>query len=90
MEREDGIAPPALLNRPSHSQWETPYWDAFNRLSSSRQWTAGGPASIPMSEIQAYFEMFAIEDPEDREEYLHIIQALDSVYLDHAAKQVKK
>jgi len=81
--------PPALLNRPFPAEWETSYWEAFNRLSSSRQWTMGGPAAIPMSEMLAYFNMYGIDDATERDEYLFVLQELDAEYLDHASKKVK-
>lgn len=90
IEEDTGETPPALLARPILSQFEQPYMDAFNILSGSRQWTMGGPAAIPFSEIAAYLEFNHIDDPDEREEYITMIRSLDAEYLKISAAKVKK
>lgn len=50
----------------------------------------GGPASIPISEIAAYFDIYQIDDITERDDYIHVIQALDGEYLDYMASQRPK
>ncbi|HWM89403.1 MAG TPA: hypothetical protein VN493_01405 [Thermoanaerobaculia bacterium] len=56
-----------------------PVWEAFVLLSPSRNmgWGAG---AIPLTEVRAYCEMFEIE-PEEREDLLYLLRALDEEYL---------
>jgi hypothetical protein len=90
VEDQTGEKPRALLNRPRLSQWEQAYYEAYERLMGSRQWTFGGAAGIPVSEIVAYFELQGIVDDDERAEYMSVIQALDAEYLKwHKEKHVK-
>ena len=76
---EEGKPTPALENRPELYPDLVPVWEAFVLLSPSRNvgWGAG---AIPLSEVRAYCEMFEIP-PEDREELLYLLRALDEEYL---------
>lgn len=82
--------PPALKNKPEPDKWALIYWDAYNKLASSRQWTMGGPAAIAFSEIKAYFDLYQITDLDEVDEYLFVIQKLDAFYLDYSAKKRDK
>ncbi len=81
IQEQTGETPPALASRPQLSQFEQPYFDAYQTVSASRNWTAAGPAAIPLSEIVAYFDIYEINDPEERDDYIAMIRHLDSVYL---------
>ena len=85
-----GNMPPALLNKPDVSQFEQPFYDAFNTLSGSRHWTMAGPAPIPLSEILAYLKIQNIDDIEERDEYVSLVRALDAEYLDIIQKRTTK
>jgi hypothetical protein len=89
IEKSSGETPPALLNRPILSQFEQPYYIAFQVLSESRRWTPGGPAMIPLSEIYAYFKIYEIKDLDEREEYLIYINRLDLMYVKSINKRNK-
>lgn len=54
-------------------------WEAFNFLSSSRN-VGFSLGAIPLSEIKAYCEMFAIVG-EEREDFLVLLRALDDEYM---------
>ena len=86
---DGGVLPPALANRPQLSTFHQPYYDAFQYLNGSRQWTMGGPSAIPFSEIVAYLTINSINDAEEREEFIMYIQALDNAYLEYNHKKVK-
>ena len=50
---------------------------AWMRLAPSRQSLLGGAGVTPLSEISAYFDIYGITDPEDRDEFVFFIQQLD-------------
>ena len=84
---QTGQTPKALLNRPSLSQFEQPYYEAFQKLSSSRAWTMAGPAPIPFSEIVTYLKFEGITDKDEQDEYVAMIREIDTAFLDHANKK---
>jgi hypothetical protein len=79
--QQQGVEPFALKNKPKLVPWAVEYYRAFHTLSSSRPMGMGGVGPIPISEVLAYFEVFEVRDPDERETYVTMIQALDSVYL---------
>lgn len=89
LEQKTGETPPALLSQPILTQFEQPYFDAFQKLSGSRTWTIGGPAPIPLSEINAYFGLYGIDDEDERDTHIQIIRFLDAHYLDYVQKKGK-
>ncbi|WP_370193296.1 MULTISPECIES: hypothetical protein [Aurantimonas] len=46
----------------------------------------GYEGPIPLSEILAYCQMFGIDDPDDRADFLRTIRAMDAVYLEERQK----
>lgn len=64
----------------------TDYYKAFQVLSASRPIGMGAVGAIPLSEIAAYLALFGVYDYEERDAYVTMIQALDSVYLQHVNK----
>lgn len=81
-----GIEPEALRNKPRLKPWVAEYYRAFQVLSSSRMIGMGGASAIPISEIVAYFALCEVRDPDEREAYVKMIQALDSAYLQKVNK----
>ena len=65
------------------------YYRAFHVLSASRQLGMGVVGPIALSEILAYFVMYEVSDYEERETYVTMIQALDSVYLSQMNKSAE-
>jgi hypothetical protein len=78
---------PALLNRPTLTMWQRYFWEAYQTISSSRNFHSAGIASIPLTEIFTYFQIYNIRDLEMRDLYLQHIQTLDNTYLEHANKK---
>lgn len=77
---------PALERRPDIPGRLVESWRAFNALSRSRPMvaTASGavlPRGILVSEILAYCTMFGVDDPDDRDDFVACITALDDEYL---------
>ena len=78
----------ALSDKPKYDftvQW---YLDAFSSLSMSRQ-MGMGLGYIPFSEIAKYAEIIGhIED--DVQDFIQIVQAMDSAYLSEVNKNSNK
>jgi len=81
IEAKTGETPKALKDRPSPTQFSIDYWKAFQELSSSRHWTQGGPTEIPYLAKLAWLDESEIFDKDERADYLHVIQALDSEFI---------
>lgn len=64
------------------------YLRAWQRLSPSRPPALAGVSAIPFSEIVAYWREFGSGEAEDREEFFHLVEALDDEFRAwHAKKQ---
>lgn len=57
--------------------------DMWTYLRHSRPVGFGGVGGVPLSEIMTCLALFEIVDVDDRETCVKMIQALDSVYLEH-------
>lgn len=88
---EDPSLFPILNSKPdlfSELQW---IWEAYSVLTQSRQFGMSSPQPIPISEILAYAEFNDVRESTDREELLHFVQHLDSVFLaDFSARNTNK
>ena len=72
-------APRILQNRPDLFDDLKPVWDAFQFLSSGRQY----PNAISLSEMVVYFRDFVGEPDRDKMQLnVRLIRALDLEYLD--------
>lgn len=65
------------------------YYKAFQVLSSSRPIGMGVVGAIPVSEMLAYLDVIEVRDREERETFITMVQALDSVYLPHVNKSAE-
>lgn len=83
-----GTVPAALADRPELFDDLEPIARAFSLLSSSRPMIAGFggvvPSAIPLAEMLAYCQMFAVED---RDEFVRLIHVMDDAYQTHVAKK---
>lgn len=86
IEEDTGETPPALKFRPVLTQWQQPFMSAFHELSGSRNYHMAGAANIPISEILAYLELNEIYHPDDRQDYVTLIQCIDNAYLESQNK----
>jgi hypothetical protein len=85
MARESGRVPPALLRKPDLFFDVEEIWLAFWKLNRSRP-SGFGPGAIPFSDIVAYLTVFPHVDPRF---FIHAIQEMDLVLLEHHADQIK-
>ena len=63
------------------------FWTAFQTLSGRRQINEHGHQPIQVTEIVAYADLMGITDPDDREDLLYHIDALDRLYIADAYKK---
>lgn len=61
-------------------------WDAFWRLSFSREVSLNGPAPISIKDIAAYAEFMQINDLDSRHALLNGVQTMDRLWLENHAK----
>jgi len=81
-----GIMPKGLASRPEMHDLGGQLMQAFNVLSSSRQYGMNGPLAITISDIAAYCQLFEIRSTDERADFLATIQRLDGAYLASVAK----
>lgn len=82
--------PPALRDRPQLDVLQVGYFNAYQKIASSRNFSMSGALPIPISEIESYCNLYKIHNVEIIEELHDRISFLDGVYLEHVAKQQKK
>lgn len=88
---EDPANYPILSSKPEIFTDLIWVWEGFLTLSSARQLGFNGPQPISLSELLAFLQYRGIEDPEDREEFVTLVQSLDQVFMaDAIAKQKAK
>ena len=75
-----GELPAEAAAAPQLKSWNNWVWQAFTDLTGSRQWTMGGPAGIPFSEVKAWLEWQGIAG-EEAEDLVHLLRELDNEYL---------
>lgn len=63
---------------------------AFALLNGARGAGYGGPLPIPLSEIESYCRLFAISEPEEVAELVELMQAMDTAYLEAAARHSER
>ena len=85
--QEQGQEPEALKNRPRLKPWVADHYKAFQTLSNSRPIGMGVVGAIPISEIAVYLDLFRVCDYGERETFITMMQAIDSVYLKHVNKR---
>lgn len=85
--KADGEEPPALARKPKLTPWHKSFMDCFNTLSSSRNYTSAGPASIPYPFILSWLDEHNIHDLSEREEFVSVVQAIDNAYISHTHKK---
>ena len=65
-------------------------WTAFNQLSKFRQYGFSGPQPIQFESVRAYLELHRVDDPDEIEEFVHLIGVLDGEYLAYSYKEAEK
>lgn len=80
------MTPKALENKPPYYGWMREYLQAFNTLSSTRQYGMG-PNPITLTEILAYLQIWGTDD---RVEFIAYILKMDSAFLDAKARKAER
>jgi hypothetical protein len=81
--------PHALRSRPVLNQFQLYYWNSFQEISGSRQFTASGVADIPYPTKLTWLNENEVDDPDDRRDCLQMIGLLDSIYTEHFYEKSK-
>jgi len=69
-----------LRNKPEISTIEAPIYSVWGILSKSRQFTFGGPAPIPVSEIVACLDLLGLTSPDIRLFWAQVISSIDEAW----------
>jgi hypothetical protein len=88
--KKTGIPAGPMKNRPRLHREDVPYYNAFQTCNASRPLGPGGAGAIPISEVLAFLQLVGIAIREERVKYLHLIQDLDNLALEHWAEEAKK
>ncbi len=90
LQRENGVTPAALLNRPTLPQELVQTYNAFIILNRARGKNMAGEQPIRLSEIYAYLGIVGETCPERRGATMRLICEMDGAYLEHQAKKAAK
>ena len=83
--QDQGIDPPALLNKPECKPWIVSYLMAYQRLSRTRRITMDGNwLPIQLTEIKAYLDLYP--SLHDVEMFVDIITLVDDKRLESKNK----
>jgi hypothetical protein len=82
--------PPEYFERPILHEDLRDTVEMFFDLSGSRPVNFGGPGAIPASEMNAYFEILDITDPDIKQVFLRRFRVLDSAFLQYHSEKRKK
>lgn len=85
--KKTGKTPKGAVNKPVFTPEDHWYINTFYTLNLSRQ-SGMSLGAIPISEITNYYNEFEMID--SKRCFLKVMQALDSVYLEHVNNQNKK
>lgn len=87
---ETGVEPPALANRPRPTEWTAEYYRGYLYLVDSRSVGMGSVGSVPLSEMVALLDLLDVREPDERETWVRMLRALDSVYVRSMAEKSSK
>lgn len=85
-----GITPSGLANRPSITSDDAQYLNGFRHLTHSRAYGQYGPLPITLTDVLSYLHLIDEENVGERLKFLRVIQNMDGVYLEHAAKKAEQ
>lgn len=88
--KKTGVTAGPMKSRPRLKSEDVVYYNAFQTCSASRPVGPAGVCAIPISEILAFLQLVGIALRDERVKYLHLIQELDHIALDHWAEEAKR
>lgn len=80
---------PILANMPEIFPDVQHVWEGFSQLSSGRQMGMGGPQPLTLGDIREYMTYKGVDDPDDQDEFLQLIQALDFIFIKDTYAKIK-
>jgi len=72
--------PEWITEAPEPPEHQSDVWEAFHILSDSRQ-SGMSVGPIPLTEIESFFRMFSINDPDLVHEWLTLIREMDNEFM---------
>lgn len=87
VQEDMGFTPPALLARPEQHELGGDLYEAFNTLSSSRQYGMNGPLPVSIGEMMLWCWGMGIDNVDERAAFIRTMQKLDKTYLAEVARQ---
>lgn len=81
IERGVDLATVPLFNKPPIYRDLEWIWEGYTILSMSRQMGMSGPQPLALSEILHYLAYRGTRDEDEREEFLHLVQHLDRIFI---------
>lgn len=82
--------PQAVLDEPVPFAGAHKYINAFWILSGGRTYHSAGSNPIALAEILAYFQIYGIDDIDERGDTIDFIRSMDNAYLKHEADKRPK
>lgn len=49
-----------------------------------------GPSRIPLSDVYDYLDDHEVNDPDDRDDFIELLQSMDNAYIDIQAKAAEQ
>lgn len=89
IQESTGETPKALLNRPVAREDCTKYRVAYNWCSQGRQFNQAGLQAITLGEIHAYLSIVQEYRLSEREAYMRMILAQDSVFMEYVREKTE-
>jgi hypothetical protein len=74
--------PQTLRSRPKLTQFQIPYWQAYQEITGSRQFTSSGVAEIPYLTKVKWLDENEVFDQDERNDFMYMFNLLDSTYLE--------
>lgn len=90
VEKATGKTPKTLLDKPRLHEWLSWYYDAFWMINSGRRIHQGSVGMVPLTEMVAYLELYAVEEIEARQLFVKTMRALDSVYVKQVNAKIQQ
>lgn len=72
MAERTGIVPQGLADPPSLPPHLNYYYQQYQELEKSRNYTYGEPLAIPISEIHAHCEFYRLDEAERHDLYMYV------------------
>ena len=84
-----GITPAGISQKPEIEEGDGHYHACFQALNRGRGQGFGGPLALTIQDVYAYTLLIGENRADERIRLLRLLQDMDYVYLEHAAKKAE-